>query len=584
MTKRFRVPRFNDIGATILLLITCVGGFAQTSAPPNSQSLSAEVQSGSITGQVVGERGQPLPGASISIQPINGLQQRIATSDTSGNFKVTNLDPRLYRVSVSLPGYTIDQPSRTEPPVYRIGENVRFQMIRGGVITGKITNAAGEPVILIPVRALRIRNPDGRGVVDSYSYGAVKFTDDRGVYRIYGLVPGTYVVLAGLVSRNTSEVTPYDNQTPTYAPSSTRDTAAEVTVHSGEEKEVDIRYRGELGHRVSGKVRSETFGTGVFLTPRDNEMGLFMMAYQPPGVSVFAITGVPDGEYKITAFQSLAQDPNTLNLALSETLAVSVKGADVTGIELTPKPLGRVSGQIVMVASAASECQGKRKPVFNEMALETKRNILKDETDVIPFPRSSWSTATPNKSGNFELKNLRSGQYFFSPSFFARYWYLQSVTLPSAVSNARSATSSKTEPIRDWIAIKFGDRISGLTLTLAEGAGSVRGKVKGDTETKIPPDLYVYLVPAEREKADDIFRYSGSKVESDGSFALNNLAPGRYWAITQVAGSAQLSPEELWLPSSADARQQLRRDAQSIGKEISIKPCQNVNDYQVILK
>jgi len=96
--------------------------------------------------------------------------------------------------------------------------------------------------------------------------------------------------------------------------------------------------------------------------------------------------------------------------------------------------------------------------------------------------------------------------------------------------------------------------------------------------------LNIYLVPAEREKGDDFFRYFGSKVESDGSFALNNLAPGRYWTITQVADSAELSPDKLWLPSSADARLQLRRAAESLAREISIKPCQNVNDYQITLK
>jgi hypothetical protein len=87
---------------------------------------------------------------------MNGaLQRRTVISDSTGSFKVTNLDPTLYKLSVSLPGYATIPPTRNEPLVYyRIGENVRLEMVRGGVITGTVTNATGEPVIAVPVRAM----------------------------------------------------------------------------------------------------------------------------------------------------------------------------------------------------------------------------------------------------------------------------------------------------------------------------------------------------------------------------------------------------------------------------------------------
>ncbi|MBA3570419.1 MAG: hypothetical protein H0W34_00250 [Pyrinomonadaceae bacterium] len=53
-------------------------------------------------------------------------------------------------------------------------------------------------------------------------------TDDRGVYRIYGLATGTYIVSAG-GHGNFSDfnVAEYESHAPTYAPSSTRDNAGE---------------------------------------------------------------------------------------------------------------------------------------------------------------------------------------------------------------------------------------------------------------------------------------------------------------------------------------------------------------------
>ena len=62
---------------------------------------------------------------------------------------------------------------------------------------------------------------------------------------------------------------PYDFDAPTYAPSSTRDNAAEVRVTSGEETNVDIRYRGEPGYIISGtvKVAAPTNAASVSITP-----------------------------------------------------------------------------------------------------------------------------------------------------------------------------------------------------------------------------------------------------------------------------------------------------------------------------
>src|SRR5262249_56752674 len=91
------------------------------------------------------------------------------------------------------------------------------------------------------------------GGKDGAAVAIRRSTDDGGVYRLYGLSPGTYVVF----TRNSFHAiaSPYDKDAPTYYPSSTRETAAEVTVTSGGEASgVDIRYRGERGHAVSGSI------------------------------------------------------------------------------------------------------------------------------------------------------------------------------------------------------------------------------------------------------------------------------------------------------------------------------------------
>ena len=69
--------------------------------------------------------------------------------------------------------------------------------MRGGAITGTVTNAMGEPVVAVRVRATMIRDARGESPRLPVLISSEQPTDDRGIYRIYGLRPGTYIVSAG---------------------------------------------------------------------------------------------------------------------------------------------------------------------------------------------------------------------------------------------------------------------------------------------------------------------------------------------------------------------------------------------------
>ena len=231
--------------------------------------LTPEAQTGVITGRVVTEDGSGLQGVTVSLTPVaadrrtisSGPQNRTLTNG-DGNFKFTGLAPRVYSVSASsAKGYApspVPVSERQDSGYHRIGANVTITMIKGGAITGRVTNALGEPVIGLQVNAAMARGAEGSQ--DRGGSGNRRFTDDRGVYRIYGLSPGTYVVF----TRKSFHPfpSPYDNDGPTYYPSSTRETAAEITVTSGGEASgVDIRYRGDRGHAVSGAMSGSGLGS-----------------------------------------------------------------------------------------------------------------------------------------------------------------------------------------------------------------------------------------------------------------------------------------------------------------------------------
>ena len=553
----------------------CVAVRAQSPSPtPNNPE---QLSTGSISGKVVNESGQPLIGAILSIRGVGPIATgRSTTSDIEGNFRISGLDPGLYTVSASAPAYTADP---VAPTFYRIGDTVRLELVRGGVITGTVTNSLGEPVIGVRVRAIRIR--DARGAAQRLAGFAFqeRFTDDRGFYRIYGLIPGTYLVSAGGGGGFTYAFNPYDSDVPTYSPSSTRDTAAEISVRAGEESSADIRYRGEAGYTVSGTV-NVTGGNGatVALTPVGSG-GTVASAFQVPGTRGFAFNGLADGEYKLVA-QELASNQTAGMMplmAMSDIKRVTVKGANVTGIELTPKPLASIAGRVTLERSKAPECQGKRPPLFAETLVQLQRHEKDLEDDDPIYLRMSTGSATVDGNGAFTLRNLRPGRFQFEPRFYARYWYLQSITM-----NTTAPKPQKIDAAANWTTVKSGDQLNALTITLAEGAASIRGRLVLAEGATPPAGMVVYLIPAEPDKADDVLRFFVTDIASDGTFTLNSLTPGKYLAFTQTNVDAQIATlTKLRQPEAAPARIKLRRNVETRKTEIELKPCQNLTDFQL---
>src|ERR1044072_5530694 len=312
---------------TILML--CVVAHAQQPAPKKPEPPVI----GTIDGKVVNESGQPLAGAGVFVRTINAGVNRSTITDMDGNFRVNGLEPGLYYVTANTPAYTNAPGEPDAPKYYRLGDTARGDMVRGGAIKGTGTTAMREPMIAVRVRASMIRDAKGKAA----RLGGLQEqpTDDRGIYRIYGLAPGTYIVSAGGASFITSGGQ-YDTDIPTFAPSSTRDTAAEISVRSGEDVSVDIRYRGEPGHSVSGSVKMLGTSNASIILTRPGSIISIATTIQVPQTRGFVFNGLADGDYFVAATESFPNPavPAMPTLAISEPRKITVKGADVTGIEL----------------------------------------------------------------------------------------------------------------------------------------------------------------------------------------------------------------------------------------------------------
>jgi Carboxypeptidase regulatory-like domain len=554
----------------LMLLVLCMAVRAQIPAP--SPKNAQPPPTGTIDGKVVNESGQPLAGATVFVRTVNAGINRSTTADLEGNFRVNGLETGVYTVSANSPAYTFLPGDPDAPKYYRVGDSARVEMVRGGAITGTVTNTMGEPVISVRVRAHLIR--DAKGQAPRSQGFFEQPTDDRGIYRIYGLPPGTYLVSAGGVSFIPSS-SAFDSDIPTFAPSSTRDTAAEVSVRVGEDVLVDIRYRGEPGHSISGSVK-------LLGTDSNASVGLMRSgsnvpiatANQAPSRRGFIFNGLADGDYYVVAqeFSTTPTIPSQLTLSASDPKKVTVKGTDVTGIELLTKSLGSISGKILLETSKVPECQGKRPPLLAEALVRFRRP--EKEIDALPGVGGLAGSASPDASGAFVFRNLHGGRYQFEPRFYARYWYLQSIVISSAGSKPPRIDAAAT-----WTTLKAGEHLSNLVVTLAEGAASIHGKVPAADPSQ-PPAVAVYLIPNDKE--DEVLHYFVTDVAADGTFTLNNVPPGKYLALTQTTVEPQIANmTKLRQPEAATARTKLRRTAETKRTEIELKPCQNLTDYQL---
>jgi hypothetical protein len=503
-----------------------------------------------------------------------GARQTVIT-DEAGKYVARALPRGSYGVSAQSNGYVhVRDPG--DPVHYRPGETANFTLKKGAAITGIVTDSEGEPVVAVPISVTMVR--DIRGLAIGGAPGRAVYTDDRGVYRLFGLSAGTYIVAAGLRTAGSVSVPAYVDDTPTYYPSSTRDTAVEVSVQYGAEAtDIDIRYRGEPGYAVSGTITdtssmdSVVTGTTVLLVRASNDTLEAQTVVQQGGTGrSFAFYGVPDGDYHLIARRFPNQSDDG---AASKRISVKVRRQDVTGLAVSLVPNGSIAGRLTLgIGTKNLKCETTRAPAIEE-TLITVQNYETDSSD--PSTRFASPVNAPDNNGEFLIRGLPAGRYLLdNRRFLDEAWYVLGVTVPGATNSPVNANHS-------GINVRPGQRIDGIRIVLGEGAASLIGRVVAEPKgTSIPDRLRIHVLPAEPVSANDILRFSDAEVQSDGSFKLTNLAPGRYLLVPRVRTeeeAKQRSPRPLaWNPI---ARAELHRLARAANTTIELKPCQRVADY-----
>ena len=172
--------------------------------PPVRDNAATATGSASITGTIVTdtEPARPLRRAIVAVNSSDRTIGKTSVTDDNGRFAVTGLPAGRYTVGASKRGwvqvaYGAKRPDQNGTTLM-LGDGQRaaisIRLPRGAVISGVIQGENGQSPSTTMVRAMRYTTIAGQRRL--LSAGMMNNLDERGQYRIYGLAPGDYYILA----------------------------------------------------------------------------------------------------------------------------------------------------------------------------------------------------------------------------------------------------------------------------------------------------------------------------------------------------------------------------------------------------
>ena len=517
----------------------------------------------------------------------------LAVTDDAGRFTFRNLPSGRYTLSLSRPGYVstafgATKPGRAGVPI-PLGEGEQFTatipMLRGGVIAGTITDLNGEAAIAAGVAAVPfVTQSDGERRWTSSGILRDEPVDARGNFRLYGLAPGDYIVVARpdrrILAAAVSETSEADFQAalqPTRAagaapvppaprpPSSPSSGPAPVyfpgTVSAAEARAIHIGSAEEVAG-VNFVMRLASLGriTGVVLTPDGQpatgatvrlsavrsvpQFGPMMTASVGSGRDGrFILNSVQPGSYVVTAQLAAAPGGGGASPAagvLTGFVEVTTDGRE-SDVSITLRRGVRVDGRLLF------ETRGVLTPPTDASRVRISLSpALRAEGEYVVF--GAGPAVMPDAAGAFVFPSVEPGRY------------RPTITVPGGTpANPGWFVKSVMVNGREWsdAMIAVGaDAAANIVVTLTDRPTEVSGTMQ-DASGRPAPEYFLVAFPEDRS----LWRPQSPHIQqlrpgADGSFAFRGLPPGAYLiaAVTDVEPADLADPvflESLRSSSSA---------------------------------
>jgi hypothetical protein len=522
---------------------------------------SAPAGKGSISGIVIQSgTDRPIDGVQIFITPITttpgtpGPLQQNQTgtfTDQSGRFELGNLAPGRYRIQWTRPGYFTPPVGTAEPqesiikslivqlgtedlsiasppaatsvtvdiaPDERLGGFV-FTLIPGGVISGRVLDSAGNPMVSVPLTALSLNYEDGHLVLRPGSNGTT--SDDRGNYRLFGLRPGRYYVRVDSPrsSADSNEIVR------AYFPGVSGVTAAVPIVvdESGESPGANFSMPSSGIVKISGNVvgpgnmsraNAQFYllpaGTGSLEDPVTIFIRNFLSNPSDRADGGFELRGISEGHYDLCA----VINDNGQMRSYTGCVLLDVGRQDLQNVRIEMEPAGDVKGRLVLEDASAI-----RRPLT--LRLRDRRATLAGMGT--PF--------NPNDDGTFIIPQLPRTRY--------------SITNDTADTCLADISQGGKSVYDDGFI--GGMDAEPIEVVLSNQCGTVQVQVVDD-KNKAVSHAFVSLVPAmEHRRNPELYKRSIFDVAASKYPPIKRIPPGEYklFAWDNIPPNAELNEQFL---------------------------------------
>jgi protocatechuate 3,4-dioxygenase beta subunit len=275
---------------------------------------------GSVSGVVVNDStGKPVRAALVTLSTTGAKPMEAAVyTDSNGAFQFDAVPPGHYYLSAGEFRYQRASFGASTPDRYpailtldagEARQGIELRMRPLGAVSGVVLDQNGDPVPRVAVRLLVSTWTRGH---KTWAYRNTATTNDRGEFRIHGIVPGRYVLSATAQFAQTTEIHPQvtlGEPMPelvfgrAYYPSATRiQEARPIEVKPGADvRDTVLQMSTTVAATVSGHVElpDGVNGRGVQISfvPQDEDFGMATMSVVANGDQNFALPGLAPGRY-----------------------------------------------------------------------------------------------------------------------------------------------------------------------------------------------------------------------------------------------------------------------------------------------
>jgi hypothetical protein len=510
----------------------------------------APTPTGRITGRVLAaDSGRPVKRARVFVSAAEMPGGRGMLTDDSGVFDLAELPAGRYTLTVSKSGfvslsYGQRRPLQAGTPLQlNDGQQLKgvdFQLPRGGVISGRILDEDGEPVPGASVSVMRYQYQQGERRLSQAGNGQ---TDDRGQFRVWGLMPGDYYINAlarqqnfggpfggpfgggrggpaagpggGRGGRGAPAAVSADDQeqlnyAPTYYPGVTNvDQARPITLGVSQELG-DINFNLQLvrtalisGHVINPDGTPTTSGNVQLMPEAGTTRGVQIgrnVGSRIQWDGAFALPNVPPGRYVIRA---RGQDTDPPQYAST---AIAVTGEDVDDVRVVLQPGGSLTGTVSFLPG------GTPVPDITQM------RITAPSTE--QGPPGPQPNARVDKDGKFSMDGVSAGPHLIRPNGGMRGWVLKAVTI-----NGRDVTDTPID-------VRSGQTVSNVAIVFTDKQNEISGTITDQSGTPMP-DYTVLAFPTDstlwRPQARQIMT---TRPDQTGKYRIRGLPTGEYFLAT----------------------------------------------------